>query len=1058
MQDRYQVRKLLRSEATWNVYLVTDRTLERDCILKQQPLSGKTADRSAQLEQTATTLAKLRHPGLAMLMDFFTENDYFYVVLEYIRGQTLREIYANHVGSFNEKEVINWAIKLSEIVGYAHGEKVILGSISPDNVLLDEQGYLRITDFMVSNEDRVDGFTPPEQRQAKPVPQSNVFSIGALTYYLLTGYIPSSDSSEFPPIRKINPAVSKGLEAVLKKALQPDPTKRYSSADELGRALGRLISVNVEPSSVTPSDRKVRVETPYRVVPRPGRLISGIVVTVIGLLFILVLTSVAPFNKDPANYWVVPLATAVCAAPLLIPGVLLIRSGMAPEEPGQPPMRKVAKSWWLLPVALGFIGGLIAWAKNKTVNRSTALNMLILGIVLTLTWPSITGLIPVVTQKPLFSKANQSTASTPSPELTVLSTIKVGKLQKGIAVNPRTNRIYVPNWSDNTVSVIDGVTSTVIDTVKVGKSPSGAAVNDVTNWICVTNTADNTVSVIDGATNKIIDTVKVGKNPIDISVNPNTKRIYVSNIDDGTISVIEYVSVIAKDQSSAAENSLFQDDFNGSNSGWDEYCSPAVDYAFANGKYNVTVKKEDSIYFGEHVNMGEQDDFTVQVDTQELSGGSTSASGVVFRYLKYQDQSCYYVFWINSSKGTYSLKKRMLGVWSTLKDWTYSPHIKTGTDINRLKLTCAGTKISAYVNGTELCTASDDSFSKGYIGLAALDFNTHAWFDNFKLYTNKSNESYSDPLQASATPKNLFTVFKDDFSDPASGWGISKDRDVEYAYENGEYSIYINKVNWYFFTTNRHIANITDFTVEVDVNRLSKNTGEGAGLVLRRSKENNLNNCYFFMIKPGLVDGTTYYSFWKLKQGKWQSLIDWKTSGYIQSGGKTNRLKAVCHGPQIEIYANGYKLDMVNDNDFTAGQIGLFAQSTVLGDCHFHFDNFILYAGAFLDTASKPVPFESSPLAPNQQLSLSVSPSATSSGATLQISCAGLTPRTRASLRIVNNNDKSVVNQSSWIVDNSGKRVDDLITTGFTPGNYSVVISDAGLKSASATFTITEKP
>jgi hypothetical protein len=87
-----------------------------------------------------------------------------------------------------------------------------------------------------------------------------------------------------------------------------------------------------------------------------------------------------------------------------------------------------------------------------------------------------------------------------------------------------------------------------------------------------------------------------------------------------------------------------------------------------------------------------------------------------------------------------------------------------------------------------------------------------------------------------------------------------------------------------------------------------------------------------------------------------------------------------------------------------------------------------------------------------------VSPSATSSGATLQISCAGLTPRTRASLRIVNNNDKSVVNQSSWIVDNSGKRVDDLITTGFTPGNYSVVISDAGLKSASATFTITEKP
>ena len=98
--------------------------------------------------------------------------------------------------------------------------------------------------------------------------------------------------------------------------------------------------------------------------------------------------------------------------------------------------------------------------------------------------------------------------------------ITVGKNPPSVAVNPKTNRIYVANYGDNTVSVIDGKTNSVVNTVKVGKNPEGVAVNPSTNMIYVTNNRDNTTSVIDSRTNSVVETIKVGSNPYDVAVNP----------------------------------------------------------------------------------------------------------------------------------------------------------------------------------------------------------------------------------------------------------------------------------------------------------------------------------------------------------------------------------------------------------------------------------------------------------------------------------------------------------------------------------------------------------
>ena len=121
----------------------------------------------------------------------------------------------------------------------------------------------------------------------------------------------------------------------------------------------------------------------------------------------------------------------------------------------------------------------------------------------------------------------------------VIATVAVGKAPYSVAVNETTNRIYVPNNTDNTVSVINGGTDSVEATVAAGNAARAAAVNATTNKIYVTNYTAASVSVIDGATNTVTTTVTVGSRPIAVAVNETTNKIYVANYWGDSVSVID---------------------------------------------------------------------------------------------------------------------------------------------------------------------------------------------------------------------------------------------------------------------------------------------------------------------------------------------------------------------------------------------------------------------------------------------------------------------------------------------------------------------------------------
>ena len=121
----------------------------------------------------------------------------------------------------------------------------------------------------------------------------------------------------------------------------------------------------------------------------------------------------------------------------------------------------------------------------------------------------------------------------------VTATIPVGRFPVGVAVNPRTDTIYVANANSGTVSVISGRTNTVVATIRVGRVPGGVAVNPRTNTIYVTNERrPGTVQVISGQTNTVVATIRVGRVPAGVAVNPRTDTIYVANANSGTVSVI----------------------------------------------------------------------------------------------------------------------------------------------------------------------------------------------------------------------------------------------------------------------------------------------------------------------------------------------------------------------------------------------------------------------------------------------------------------------------------------------------------------------------------------
>ncbi len=370
LQNRYRIISLLGQGGMGAVYRAWDMRLNIPVAVKEMvPQPGIDPQTLAQLRQQfyqeAQVLARLDHPNLVRVTDYFEEWGNAYLVMNFVEGQSLADLIAAR-GPLPETQALEWARQLLDALAYCHAQGVVHRDIKPQNIIIRADGRPILVDFgLVKLWDPRDPrtrtvvramgtpeYAPPEQwGMGHTDPRSDLYSLGATLYHALTGQAPptatdrTADPRILVPPRGIAPYLRPETERAILRAMELVKDARWSSAAEMAAALGAPAA----PAPVSRPAPAVPPPPPTRTMPGPSPaaparvripvwtwVLGGVVLLLLAAGGLCILSSLGGLSPKPIG---VPGETgASTSTPMSVVPPTTIPTPSPAPAPGVPPV------------------------------------------------------------------------------------------------------------------------------------------------------------------------------------------------------------------------------------------------------------------------------------------------------------------------------------------------------------------------------------------------------------------------------------------------------------------------------------------------------------------------------------------------------------------------------------------------------------------------------------------------------------------------------------------------------------------------------------------------
>ncbi len=283
IDNRYKIMSSIGEGGMANVYLAWDTILEREVAVKI--LRGDLADDEKfvrRFQREANSASSLKHPNIVEMYDVGEDNGRYFIVMEYVNGKTLKSLIKKR-GALNLNEAVDIMLQITSGIACAHDSYIIHRDIKPQNIMILEDGRVKITDFgiaMALNQNELTQtnsvmgsvhYLPPEQASGSgSTIKSDIYSLGILMFELFTGKVPFKGENAveiaikhmkdpIPSVCNINSNIPQSIENIILRACAKNPKNRYDSVNEMYNEL----KVALEPEHA--NDERITYRYPEHV-------------------------------------------------------------------------------------------------------------------------------------------------------------------------------------------------------------------------------------------------------------------------------------------------------------------------------------------------------------------------------------------------------------------------------------------------------------------------------------------------------------------------------------------------------------------------------------------------------------------------------------------------------------------------------------------------------------------------------------------------------------------------------------------------------------------------